>query len=862
MISAVDLRCEYLHNPIGIDQTRPRLTWRLSSEGNAAQQVAFEVAGQRDSATAASFDTGRIQGPRQSICLDEIHEWRSGERWIWTVTVWDQDDNASQSEQAWFEFGLLEPNDWRARWIGIERPAGQRNGFRPSPYLRKVFEAGAGIERARLYVTALGLYRSFINGHRVASDEFTPGWTDYSKRVQYQTYDVTDLLREGTNTIGLVLGDGWYSGYLGTDFKRERYGDTPMALAQLVIDHGGRVTHVTTDETWRGSFGAIVASDIYLGETQDMRLEPQGWLTDDFDDSDWAAATASNPTPGPLVWSPSPRVHRIGEIEPVDVRQPRLGHLIFDMGQNFAGRLSIQADVQGDRDIKVRHAEALGAGDSSLYVDNLRHADATDRFIASGKEAYEPWFTYHGFRFAEITGFEPEASPPDVKGMVLGTDVAVAGDFTCSDDSLNLLHDAIVRSFRSNWFEVPTDCPNRDERLGWTGDAIICARTGCYLLDAAPFYRKWLIDVDDALTDDGLYTDVAPAVPPWTSMGAPGWGDGAIVTAWTLYEFYGDERFLSDHFDSMKRWIDHVRDSNPDLVWRNDRGKDYGDWLAVEADTDKTLLATAIWARSTRLVGKAAAVLGLSVSAELLELADQIARTFRSQFVRDDSTLTSPTQTAYALALRYDLLTQDQRAIAIDHLVADIASRDHRLSTGFLGTEQLLPALVDGGRSDVAYRLLLSDRFPSWLYFIRNGATTMWEHWDSWTAEDGFKNPFMNSFNHCSLGSVGAFLYGYVLGIRPDENRPGGKHFFISPTVGDELEHASGSYMSVRGKVAVSWRHARDGLDLDVTVPTNSFATIEVPHRRGQSIEAEGVENHREPGVYAVSGGSYRFTVR
>ena len=691
-----------------------------------------------------------------------------------------------------------------ASWIALPRPPYTRDGYRPCPTLSRTFPLTVAPSNARLQVTALGLFRAFINGARVGDDELTPGWTDYRQRVDCWTYDVAPLLRAGDNTLELLLADGWYAGYLGTDHVRARYGEEPAALAALDVD--GAVALVS-DASWSATFGALLASDLYLGEVRDARIPP----------GEAQPVVVLDPQPAPrLTPRTGPPIRTSDAIAAVEQHEHRAGHLLVDFGVNLAGRTRLTVRGRAGDQVTVRHAEMLQAGGRTLYIDNLRHARATDTYVlrGNGTEVLEPTFSCHGFRYAEIVGLSEHTTLDDVVAVPVGSAVARRGTFRCSDERVNALHDAVVQTFANNWVEVPTDCPQRDERLGWTGDAYITATTGSYLFDSTAFYSAWLDNVADALTPEGLYTDVAPAVPPWHVRAAPGWGDGCIVAPWVVHLFSGATDILQRHLPHMRRWVDAAVAANPSLVWEHERGEDYGDWLSFD-ETPKDLFATAILAESASTVAAAAFAVGEVAAGEAYA---HVHAGVRAAFAeRFGNALES--QTALVLALKFGLLDGTARTVAVKRLTADVLARGTRLSTGFFGTEHLLTVLADNGEADLAYELLCSEDLPGWLYFIKHGATTLWEHWDSWTPEAGFKDPFMNSFSHTSLGSAVRFLYESCAGIRPDPTAPGFERVLLMPAPGTGLEWAEASVDTPRGVISSRWHHDGGEVTYAVDLP-------------------------------------------
>jgi len=888
-LRVTDLKTEYLRNPLGLDERKPRLFWRLESEKRGAVQTAYRVLVASSPEALAReegdcWDSGRVASDRMTHIVYEGKPLESEGRYCWKVRVWDGDGRASDwSEPACWTMGLLTRAEWKAFWIG--RKPEPNVAMQPSPYLRKEFRLRARPKRATAYATALGLYELRVNGHR-AGELFAPGFTDYDKRVQTQTYDVTDLLTEGDNAIGAVLGDGWFAGTVG--FLGSRiYGERPFFLLQLHIEYedGGR-ERVRTDGEWRAAKGPIVYSDLIKGETYDARLELDGWDRPGYDDSGWERPDVRPGYNGLLTAAVEPPIRITQILKPVSMRRTERGSYIFDMGQNMVGWTEVK--VRGARGTKVTlsHAEMLNP-DGSLYLDNLRQAVQQDHYIlrGGGEERYEPHFTFHGFRYVELIGYPGEPDLETISGKVIHSDTPRTGRLATSDPMVNRLYSNITWGQRGNFLSVPTDCPQRDERLGWTGDAQIFARTASYNMDVSRFFTKFVQDMVDCQQPSGAFTDVAPDAGwirhkmwnirlNWFAPDNAGWGDAGVIIPWTLYLMYGDTRILETHYDAMARWVDYLRANSMDLV-RPDYAN-YGDWLSIGADTPNEVLATAYFAYSTKLMGRIAGVLGRAGDqARYEELFAAIAAAFRRAFVDEDGRIRGDTQTVYVLALQFGLLTDELAARAIERLTADIRARGNRLSTGFLGVGYLLPALTDNGRLDVAYELLTQEEFPSWLYSIKHGATTIWERWDGWTEHGGFQNPSMNSFNHYSLGSVGEWMFRYMGGIEADPARPGFRHTIVRPRVGGRLTAVRAEYDSLHGPIAVDWEVRPDGaFRLAVEVPAGATADVYVP---GDAVRVDGVPapadgaagdgwtlrgRREEAAVFAVGSGKYVFESR
>ena len=861
-----DLRCEHFADPIGVDADPPALSWKLGDDRPGARQTAYQVV-----VTAADgdgvWDSGRVESG-DSVCVPYSGPpLASATRVSWRVRAWDGGGVASgYSEPATWETGLLDAADWEpSAWVGSPALVGGPKSGAASPMLRRAFDLDGGkrVASARLYVTALGVYEAFVNGVRVGDHVLAPGWTDYRRRVHYQTFDVTPHLRPGGNAVGAVLGDGWYCGYTGNVPRRQVYGDRPLLRAKLVVTYAdGSTATVATDGSWRTAAGPILSSDLFQGEHYDARREVAGWCGGAFDDSGWLPVlTVADPHPGLVIEaSPAPPVRAVETIaavgEPTSLGG---GRWVFDFGQNLAGRVRLRLQGKAGQTVTLRHAEMLNA-DGTLYTENLRSAAATDHYTFRGEagpglgggqrhgpgeasEEYEPHFTFHGFRYAELSGAGDRPPADALTAVVLQSDTPMTGRFECSDESVNTLWRNIVWGQRGNFLDVPTDCPQRDERLGWTGDAQVFIPTAAYNADVAGFFAKWQRDLADAQLASGAVPSVAPVGAmsgPDSRDGGPAWSDALVICPWVNYVHSGDAGPLAEHFESMRRFVDFLAEqSGEPLVRADPRRLDwcgFGDWLAVDAvtpgqaPTPRELIGTAYFARVAGLLSRVAAVVGRSGDAERYAgLRERVAAAFRREFVTPGGRVVGHTQTGYLLALGFDLLDERDRPGAVDHLVALIAQRGDHLSTGFVGTPLLLPTLARFGRHDVAYRLLTRRSYPSWLYTVDQGATTMWERWNSFTLDRGFGDAGMNSFNHYAYGAAGEFLYATVAGLAPDPDRPGFRHSVVRPVPGGGVTRASASLGTPYGTLASAW--ALDGGDfsLDLAVPPNATATVHLP---------------------------------
>ena len=748
----------------------------------------------------------------------------------------------------------------------------------PTPYLRKKFTVSSPVIKARVYASALGLYKLYVDGKEVSHDLLRPGWTDYKKRVQYETYDITSWMGRGSHAVGLIVGNGWYTGRVGWTLGHN-YGTQPYGLVQLELLHAnGKIEKIASDASWKVGTGPIVREDLLDGETYDARREWSGvkgqfWATAGLKDATWSSPIVKPLGNIAINAQQSPSVKKLQELKPLSMREVPKGSYQFDIGQNMVGYARLKVRGPRGTKIRIRFAEMLNP-DGSIYVTNLRSAKATDTYIlkGSGTEVYEPSFTFHGFRYVEITGFPGKPTLDAITGVVIGSANPQTGEFASSSKLVNKLAKNIFWGQRGNYVDVPTDCPQRDERLGWMGDAQIFVRTATFNNDIAGFMSKWTRDVDDAQSPAGGFSDVSPRLVD-DSDGAPAWGDAGVIVPWTIYQAYGDKRILAKHYGAMSKWIDYINDVNPDHIWVKNSNNNFGDWLNAQDDTPRDVIGTAYFAHSTDLLAKSAAVLGKTADAQKYrDLFAEIKHAFNEKFVAADGTIKGDTQTDYVLGLWFGLLDADKQTIAIQKLAHHIlVDRKGHLSTGFVGVGYLCPTLTKFGRLDVAYKLLNTDTYPSWGYSIRQGATTIWERWDGWRADKGFQDPGMNSFNHYSLGSVGEWMYNWIIGIDYDPADPGYHHIVLHPAPGGGLTWAKGSLDTIHGLVKSEWNVKPTGaFTYDVTVPANTHATLTLPTAKGaavfeggapaaSSLGISGVKSTSKGTVLELGAGTYHF---
>lgn len=729
----------------------------------------------------------------------------------------------------------------------------------PAAQLRHEFRLRAGkkVARARLYSTALGLYDAWLNGERVGDDRLAPGWTDYNKRVQYQTYDVTEQLKPGTNALGVTVAVGWYAGNVGM-FGPHQYGERPAFLGQLEVTYtDGSTDRVLSGTGWRAATGPVTAADLLSGEDYDARLETAGWTRAGFDDSDWIAADAVDEVKAAVVAQIDGHTRVESEISAREVSEPKPGVFVFDLGQNMVGAVRLTISGKAGTKVQLRHAEVLNP-DGTVYTTNLRSARATDTYTlkGGGKETFEPRFTFHGFRYVEVTGYPGKPPRDAVVGRVLHTSAPFTMDFETNVPMLNQLHSNITWGQRGNFLSIPTDTPARDERLGWTGDINVFAPTAAYTMESARFLTKWLDDLRDGQPDDGAFPDVAPFIGT-VGKGVAGWGDAGVTVPWALYQAYGDKRVLEQSWSSMLKWLDYLEKHSSGYL-RPAEG--YGDWLNIQDETPKDVIGTAYFAHSADLVAQVAEALGKD-PAPYKKLFGSVRDAFRAAYVTGGGRVKGDTQTAYVLALSMDLLADSDRAPAAARLVELIKSKEWHLSTGFLGTPRLLPVLTSTGHTDVAYRLLVQRSFPSWGYQIDKGATTMWERWDSIKPDGSFQDAGMNSFNHYAYGSVGEWMYTNISGIAPAD--PGFRKILVRPRPGGGVTEARSTFDALYGPVTTHWKTDSEGFRLTLTLPANTTAEVWIPADKRTQVTYDAAEFLRmEDGcaVFAAASGTHRFS--
>ncbi len=724
--------------------------------------------------------------------------------------------------------------NWKARWI---EAANADAAMRAAQCFQKNFETGKKIKSATLYITSRGLYEAHINGMRVGDAYLTPGWTSYRKRLQYQQYDVTTMLKKGGNTIDVTIGDGWYRGHIGFDGQKNYYGDKTALLCQLeIIYSNNERTVIISDGSWKAAQTPVLSSDLYNGETIDARVHLQNWTS-----VKEAAYGFDN-----LIPTENEPIRKHETFKPVKILTTPKGEKVIDFGQNLSGWVIVKASGHAGSTITIQHAEVLDK-EGNFYTANLRSAKATATYILAGEgeETFEPHFTFYGFRYIKVEGYPGELKPENFTAVALYSDMEPTGTFECSNSLLNQLQHNIQWGQRGNFLDVPTDCPQRDERLGWTGDAQAFFRTAAYNFNVNDFFRKWMKDVEADQLANGVITSVVPDVLNGFG-GSSGWADVATIIPWQQYEIYGDAATLAAQYSMMKKWVDYIQLQSKNDLWQS--GFHFGDWLSyrpgnddgTEAVTDKFLIAQCFWAHSTQNLINAAKVLGKADDVRSYEaMLSRIKAAFMKEYVTPNGRLMSNTQTAYVLALHFDMLPEDRRAVAAGFLADNIKLYRNHLTTGFLGTPYLCHVLSRFGYNDVAYTLLVQETFPSWLYPVKMGATTIWERWDGIKPDGSFQTPVMNSFNHYAYGAIGDWMYRNIAGIQSLE--PGYKKIRIQPLPGGGLTWAKGSYKCGYGTIVSEWHIQNNKLTLTVEIPAGTNAEVYVPTADGKLLEKKDV---------------------
>lgn len=899
-----NLLCEYLSNPIGIDVPKPRFSWQIEADEPGIYQAAYQlqvVENCRDFEWSCFWDTGKVNSDCSIHVEYEGPALKSCTRYYFRVRIWDREGTQSPwSEIYFFETAFMKRGEWSASWITPDFPE-DKKGTKPVYYFRKNIQCSKKIVKARIYASALGLYEIYLNGTKAGDALFAPGLTSYRNYVQYQTYDVTELLKDNSNNITVLLADGWYRGVFTFKNWRNLWGDKTAFIFQMHVEYEDGKTEVfVSDESWKVTDkGPVLTSEFYAGECYDAELEDGRMKPEYKDDTYRNVRIYTKYSKGKLKAQIGERVVKTGEIKPISMFRTPKGEMVVDLGQNMAGwiRLKLKNTSKGQK-IVISHAEILD-NENNFYTANLRKAKAQLEYVCRGAdlEEYEPHFTYMGFRYVKIEGYNT-ADTDTVTGIIIHSDLKQTGSFECSNDQINQLQHNILWGQKANFVEIPTDCPQRDERMGYTGDAQIFANTAHFNMRTARFFSKWLYDLKLDQGKNGVVDMTVPReiVVPFFRMKSAGWGDAAVIVPWSLYLYYGDRRILEEQYESMKKWVEFARKGAAKLgrkyrfakkevkeiqkyIW--DSGIHLGDWLAPGEETKqwiakKPWVSTAYYAYSTKILAKVAGILSRNEDEkEYTQLFNKICNAFCKKFVEKDGKITDGFQTAYAQALYFGLLPEAIREKAASYLAEDIRRNDNHLTTGFLGTPYLCFALSDFNELKTAYALLFQDTCPSWLYTVKHGATTMWERWDA-IKPDGTVNESqingenMVSFNHYGYGAIGDWLYRRVAGVESDSIQTGFKKIIYYPRIIEELEYAGISFESMYGVVEAKWEKSGSQMLVHLTIPPNSTANVTLPGAQKGKVSANGkpleeykyvgsLEKSKEGLRFELQSGRYRF---
>ncbi|WP_395341709.1 family 78 glycoside hydrolase catalytic domain [Ningiella sp. W23] len=880
---------EGFYNPIGYYEPMPRFSWKIHPESLSQSQSAYQIqvaSNMFDKNSADIWDSKKTLSAETSWIKYEGKALSSRQGVYWRVRFWDEQMRVSNwSKPQSIEMGLLNNQQWQGKWIRhpeanesyVREYEGNivKNALYRPQYLRTEFRVKPGVKKARLYITSKGVFTSFINGTKVSADVMTPGWTPYLKRIETLTYDVTSLLTDGQNALAAIVAEGWHTGRILSPEPREV---KPSALLlQLEIEYlDGSSQTISTDKNWKASIkGPIRLASNYDGETYDENYKMPGWKLAGFDQENWLDVITDD-IESDLALQPkrhtAPTTKAIIDaIDIIAVDNPQAGVVVFDMGQNMLGVPEVHIPALANQKITIRFAEALEH--NRFYTKNLRSALATDYYIPakSGIIHYIPTFTFHGYRYVEISGYD-QTKTPDlswVKGRVQHSDFDVTASFASSHNKLNKLSENIVWGLRGNFLDIPTDCPQRDERLGWTGDAQVFSAPSMYMADVYGFWSAWMQSIREEQDTNGRIPNFVPTKQNKHTKGASsGWGDVAIIVPYELYQLTGDTQILAENYTMMKGWLDfhqsnankHISSMDSFQDWLQPHSQRTGKWEKLRGDTPRKLISTAYYARALDYISRSARVLGLEQDAnQYSEEFRRVKKAFRETFYDNNlMAKTSSTQTSYLLPLAFDLFSVEDAKKAQQHLLDEIARADNHLRTGFLGTPLLAPVLQKIGRSDLMYEILFKESYPSWFYSINNGATTTWERWDSYSLTDGFSDESMNSLNHYAYGAVAKWFYEGILGIRPSS--PGFKTITIEPQFTTHLSHAKGGYMTPQGEVIVDWKIHNSQLSMQVVVPKNTSATIVLPEEtystlrlnRHSLVSANALVN-LAPGSYDIA---------
>ena len=884
MLKVLEPRCEYRVNPLGIFTGEPRFSWKIGTDKERVMQSAYtlQVSPKKDFSEDL-LDSGLVESGDSHLVSLKGEHFSSSTRYYWRVKIRvncglekSEFEESPWSDIAWFETSLLYNSEWKAVFISAEDE--RAAAFSEGTCLRREFSLSKKIKNARLYASARGIYEAWCNGKKVGDEVLAPGFTEYGKRILFQTYDVTDLLKEGKNALGFMVGPGWYKGDMaGWIGHRNHFGKRTAIIAQLLLEYedGARET-IASDATWKSSKAPVIYSEIYHGETYDARLEEKLWSEAGFQGT-WKPVFVESTDVSILVPADGLPVKEHEIFKPISFFTTPGGDRVIDFGQNISGYVRFRVQGKAGDKLKFRHSEILD-GEGNFYTENLRSARQTIEYTlkGGGEETYSPHFTFQGFRYIAVDEFPGPIDVNAFEAVAVYSDMKTIGSFTSSDELLNQFVSNVKWSMKDNFVDIPTDCPQRDERLGWTGDAQIFIRSASLIMETAPFFRKWLRDVAVSQYADGRIPNVVPDVLSGNlnegdiigvTAGATGWADAVVISPWTMYSYFGDIKILEEQYLSMKKWVEYIRSVSQEGVLFN-TGSHIGDWVALDAKegsyfgaTPNDLCATAYYAYSTELLAKSAAVLGKTgEAADYGELHRKIVEAFGREFFTPTGRIAARTQTSCILALQFGLCPPHAKQRTLDTYVELLKENTNHLTTGFLGTPYACRVLADNGRLDLAYELLFKTDFPSWLYQVTKGATTIWEHWDGLKPDGAMWSPDMNSFNHYAYGAVYDWVFTDIGGIDVSETEPGFRKIVLRPKLGFPLTWAETAYESPYGRIFLRWEKNGNALKVDIEVPPNTSALVELPGAREGKFADIEFKTTLGGASAELGSGSYSFT--
>jgi len=886
-------RVEYHENPKGITILQPRFSWVLIGDGRNRSQSAYSILvsssnGKLSENLGDVWDSGKVASNATNQIEFDGTQLVSKANYFWKVKVWDENGQESAwSAPANFSMGLLNFSDWKGLFISHDVGYDKTDKYDslylpPARYLRKSFTPNKKVKRATAYTTALGLYELRLNGSKVGDAYFLPGWTDYDKRLYYQTFDITDQLQQGENVIGAVIADGWYAGYIGyglfvrLDKVREYYGVNPSFMGQIQIEYeDGTFETIASDTSWKSNQGAILEADILMGETYDARLEHSGWDTVGYDDSTWKAPKVYTYPNGKLEAHPGTLVKNTERLKPIEMTEPSPGTYVFNLGKNVAGITELKVEGPKGTKIRLRFGEILKS-DGNIQTENLRMARATDTYILKGDgvEIWQPKFTYHGFQYVEVIGYPGKPNLDAITGLVLSSIKMDASTFSTSNTMNNTLFENIKTTQSANFFEVPTDCPQRDERLGWLGDAQTYMRSATYNSDVAAFMTKFLVDLDDSQRWYGAYPNFAPFPYSRPNQYAPAWMDAGIIIPYNMYKVYNDTRILEYMYEGMVKFMRFQEDASTDFI-RPGGGNNWGDWLSVNEETSHGYIGASFYGYDAKLMAEMAEALGKSEDAtKYRRLFENIKKAFAKKYILENGYASEDTQTTYALALYFDLFPDDLAKKGAARLAEKIEKNGFKFATGFLGTKHVMLALSKYGYNDLAFKLYQQKEYPSWGYSVENGSTSIWERWNSYTkddAENSDLNANMNSFSHYAFGSVAEWMFLHAAGIDTEDS--GYRNIIIKPAISKEMNFIKGSYKSINGTISTAWNWKGNKLIMNIEIPANTSAKVYIPTTNVSGIkennkslsklsEIKVLESTDTETILEIGSGQYSFSTK